>query len=157
MTRPDREMCDDLRDQFDRALQMLATAIQQLPAGVWRQGQEGSGAPAQIAYHTIDSLDFSFSGCADGEFRWGHRFGAPWWELNSAGVPDRDRILEYLDEMDEAIDLHMANRTDTDLAAPLTLVDWSGATLAGHLVYALRHTMHHQGQLAVLAREDTWR
>ena len=31
----------------------------------------------------------------------------------------------------------------------------SGATLLGHYVYALRHTMHHHGELAALAVHHT--
>ena len=40
---------------------------------------------------------------------------------------------------------------DERLADPFEAYPWSGSTRLGHYVYAQRHTMHHQGGLAVLA------
>ena len=60
-------------------------------------------------------------------------------------------MLEYLDEVKGAIEEAFASLDDEKLSTPFELYAWSGSTLLGHYVYALRHTMHHQGALTVLA------
>jgi hypothetical protein len=37
------------------------------------------------------------------------------------------------------------------LSQPFPIADGSGATWLGHYVYALRHTMHHEGELAAIS------
>jgi hypothetical protein len=50
---------------------------------------------------------------------------------------------------------------DRDLSTPFGLYDWAGKTKLGQMIYALRHTMHHQGELAALqvysgVEGDSW-
>jgi hypothetical protein len=61
-------------------------------------------------------------------------------------------LLVYLDEITARIEERFKALEDTQLDAPFELYDWSGKTLLGHYVYALRHTMHHQGALTVLSK-----
>ncbi len=142
----------DLLNQYERAIAMVRFTIEEFDDEQWLSGISWFQTPARLGYHVIEALDFYFSGKRDGtEFQYGHRFGGPWWELKDEELPGQDAVLEYLSEMETKIAETFESLADEDLLAPFTLYDWSGKTVMGHHVYALRHTMHHQGALTVLA------
>ncbi len=153
---------DGLLDQFDRSLDMLREVIENIPAEKWLTGFSKTFVPAMIAYHAVESLDFYFSGETEDEFRWGYRFRGPWWETEPEEWPTKEETIAYLDEVAEKVKAYFEGTTDADLAEGFDLYEWSGGMVLAHLVYALRHTMHHQGQLVALQayfgiEEETWR
>jgi hypothetical protein len=70
--------------------------------------------------------------------------------------------LAYAHETEEKVGEFLGGMEDKDLSAPFPLFDWAGKTKLGHLIYSLRHTMHHQGELAALqvysgVEGDSWK
>ncbi len=157
-----RIICRGLLDQFDRSLDMLREVIGNIPPEKWLTGFSETFVPAVIAYHTLESLDFYFSGKTDDEFEWGHRFRGPWWETGPEDWPTKEECAAYLEEVAGKVRAFFESATDDDLVKGFDLYEWSGGTVLSHLIYALRHTMHHQGQLVALQshfgiRKETWR
>jgi len=153
---------DGLVDQFDRSLAMLRHVINNIPEEKWLVGFSGLFAPAMIAYHTVESLDFYFSGKTEEEFQWGYRFRGPWWETKPEDWPSKQEVIAYLEEVAQTITLFFDGITEDELVKAFDLYDWSGTTVLVHVIYALRHTMHHQGQLAAFQcyfgiDKETWR
>ena len=147
-----RIVTDDLVDQFQKAISMVRFTVEEFDGEQWLSGISWFQTPARVGYHLVESLDFYFSGKRDDqEFAYGYRFDGPWWEMKEEQLPKKGALLEYLDEVKERIEETFTSLDDTKLSAPFELYDWSGKTLLGHYVYALRHTMHHQGALTVLS------
>jgi len=151
-----------LLDQFNRSLDILREVIENIPSEKWLTGFSEMFVPAMIAYHTVESLDFYFSRKREEEFKWGYRFGGPWWETGPEDWPTKEEVVTYLEEVAEKIRIFFESTTDDELVKRFDLYDWSGGTVLTHLVYALRHTMHHQGQLVALQshfgiKKETWR
>jgi uncharacterized damage-inducible protein DinB len=157
-----RTMTDDLLGQFQRAISMVRSIIEKFEDEQWLSGISWFQTPARVGYHLVESLDFYFSGKRDGEeFTYGYRFDGPWWKMKAEELPKREALLEYLDEVQKRIEEAFRSLDDRNLSAPFELYDWSSNPQLGHYVYALRHTMHHQGALTVLAAhhghdKDTW-
>ena len=153
----------DLLDQWHRTLAMVRSTIELFDDAQWRAGLNWFHTPARVAYHLVESLDVYFVVARDGrELVRGARFGGTWSELSDEDLPAQDEILAYLDEIQARMEAEFAALDDERLAAPFDVYPWSGSTRLGHYVYAQRHTMHHQGGLAVLAAhhghgEDNWR
>ncbi len=152
---------DGLLEQFNRSFKMLYAVFDNIPTDKWASGITSAFVPAAIAYHTIESLDFYFCGKPGDEFRWGYRFRGPWWETAKEDLPTKKEIIAYLQEVEGRIKEFLTEKTDNELLEAFKLYDGSGKTLLGHLVYALRHTMHHQGQLTALqlhfgVEGDSW-
>jgi uncharacterized damage-inducible protein DinB len=147
-----RELVDDLLSQFHKTTSMVRFTIGEFDEEEWTAGISWFQTPARVSYHLVEALDAYFFGNGESEeFAYGSRFGGPWWELNEEQLPSREEVLTYVEEIGERIDATFASITDEELSAPFELYDWSGKTLLGHLVYALRHTMHHQGALSALS------
>jgi hypothetical protein len=117
----------------------------------WTRGISSFQIPAKVAYHTIECLDAYFREDPDAEFQFGHRFGAPFWELADEEQPSQEALIEYLDELKTRIERELGALSDDQLAAPHDAEKRHAETRLGHYVYALRHTMHHHGALTLLS------
>jgi hypothetical protein len=142
---------NDLVDQYRRAFHMLYEEIERFDEQQWRRGLDSFQVPVKLAMHITDALDYYFSGKSGDQYRWGHHFGGGWWELADDQMPNKATVLAYTKEVEGRIINELSSLNDADLSKPFAIHDGSGATLLGHYVYALRHTMHHHGELAALA------
>ncbi len=142
---------NDLGNQYRRAFEMLYEEVGRFDSAQWVKGLSSFQVPAKVALHIVDCLDYYFSGKTGDEYRWGYRFGGGWWELADDRLPDQEAVLGYAREIEERVAAELDALSDEDLSRPFEIADGSGATMLGHYIYALRHTMHHHGELAALA------
>lgn len=153
---------DDLLDQFNRSINMLYAVFDNIPSEKWTSGITETRVTSMIAYHVVETLDFYFSGKTDDQFQWGYRFRGPWWETPRENLPTKEEIVTYLREVEARVKEFFKGKDDDALLEDFKLYGWSGETMLGHLVYALRHAMHHQGELTAFqlyfgVGRDTWR
>lgn len=142
---------NDLMDQYQRAFSMLYEEVARFDEAQWVAGLSSFHVPVKLAMHIVDCLDYYFSGVTPDEYRWGHRFGGRWWDLPDDQLPGKATVLAYAEEIERRVVDELAALDDEDLSRPFEINDGSGATLLGHYIYALRHTMHHHGELATLS------
>jgi hypothetical protein len=129
---------------------MLYSELERFDEQQWKRGLDLFLVPVKLATHIFDCLDYYFSGKVPDQYKWGYRFGGGWWELPDDKLPDKAAVLAYAREIEERVVRELTSLDDQDLARPVEINDGSGATLLGHYIYALRHTMHHHGELAAL-------
>ena len=146
----EKEAINDLVDQYERSFRMLYDEVGRFDDEQWVTGISFFQIPVKQTMHIVDCLDYYFCGKPGSQYKWGHRFGGGWWELPDDQMPDKAALLAYAREVEERAVTELNGLEDADLSQPWE-IDGSGNTLLGHYVYALRHTMHHHGQLAALA------
>jgi len=144
-------LTEDLLDQYQRAIAMLRATIRKFDRPQWTKCLSAFQAPAKVAYHTIECLDAYFREDPNAEYRWGHRFGAPFWKLPDEEQPSQEALIDYLDELEARIECELSSLTDDQLTAPHDEERRHAETRLGHYIYALRHTMHHHGALTLLS------
>ncbi len=146
-----REAVADLKGQFRHALFIFREETRRFSAAEWIAGFEFFQVPARQAIHLLECLEFYFLERSGEDYPWGARFGGGWWELDEGQLPGQEEILAYADEIEAQISEKLAGLEEGALLQPPgTPREWAD-TLLGHYLYALRHTAHHQGQLAALA------
>ncbi len=128
---------------------MLYSEVERFDDKQWVTGISVFQVPVKQAMHIVDCLDYYSSGKTGDQYKWGHKFGGRWWELSGDQLPTKAALLAYTQEIEERIISELTSLNDEDLSSPFE-IDQSGKTLLGHYVYALRHTVHHHGQLTVL-------
>ena len=62
-------------------------------------------------------------------------------------VPSQSDVLSFLDEVEAMIKSYINNLTEENLSTSFP----GHETILGNLLYAIRHTMHHQGGLNALS------
>jgi len=109
--------------------------------------------PVIQVWHLLDCLDFYFTDKPDVDYVWGYYFGGGYWELPEEKYPNQEQMLAYARELEARVEKEFSALCDEDLLKPFSRDD-SATTWLGHYIYAVRHTMHHHGQLAVLLAEQ---
>jgi len=142
---------NDLLDQFQRTFRMLYEEIDRFDDKQWTAGLDSFLVLVKVAMHIVDCLDYYFSGKTGAEYPWGYRFGGGWWELPIEKLPGKSEVLAYAWEIEARIINQFKALDDLDLLKPALIKDDAAETTLGRLVYALRHTVHHHGELSALA------
>jgi uncharacterized damage-inducible protein DinB len=152
-----RVLVDDLMRQYRHSFRILYEEMARFNAEQWQKGLSFFMTPVNLAMHITDCLDFYFHPSPIKPYVWGHRFGGGWWELKAEQRPTQAALAEYTRELEARILAILGALDDAALGQPYpaeasqSLSDEGYATWLGHYVYALRHTLHHHGELAALA------
>ena len=145
-------LCQALFVNFSNSFELLRNTILQFTPDQWLRGGDDLQVPAKISYHILDALDYYLRENPDEDYVWGHRFGGGWWALDPAEMPTPQDLIQYLEDIEERANLLFFHKlTDKDLSQPFDKKRQHGDTHLEHLVYALRHTMHHHGALSLLS------
>ena len=148
-----RYAVEDLAEQYRRSFRMVSEEMGRFSPENWMKGPSYFQRPVIQVWHLLDCLDYYFTEQPEMDYTWGHYFGGGYWELPEEKYPTRAQLLAYAHELEARVEKEFAGLCDEDLLKPFTR-DNSAATLLGHYIYAVRHTMHHHGQLAVLLAEQ---
>ena len=137
---------DGIVDQFERLWMMLREAVNNCPDEEWkRDAGHWFLIPSRLAYHTIETVD-SYSRDSPEKMDWAGRFGADWETKEAEKLPDREAILDYLEEIRGSLKGKLHTMSDAALLAGHAF-PWTGATVLERMIYALRHSMFHLGQI----------
>jgi hypothetical protein len=135
-----------LADQFERMRMMLREAIGNCPDEEWKRD---SGhwflVPSRLAYHTIETVDY-YCHESPQEMDWGRRFCIDWESRDTKRLPGREPMLAYLEEIQESLGATLRSMSDSALLTGHAF-SWTGATVMECMVYTLRHSMFHLGQI----------
>lgn len=141
------KLCGSIAVQFEKTINITRKLIRSFSEEQWMHGISDFEVPAKVAYHLVDCLDLYFRENREGKYPWGHKFGGSWEELSDEEQPSQEAVIGYLEEMASRIESYFDSISDTDLATAYN----EKITVLGHCIYAVRHTMHHQGALTALA------
>jgi len=138
-------MAEALADQFMRTLSMLREAMRAFPSEEWRKGDTPYQRPAGLALHIVESLQ-SYSVLKPGEYAEDAGLDVNWEEKDSSKLPGQEKLLTYLDEVEENLARFLAA---ADLKATEELFRWTGSTILSRAVFMLRHTQHHLSEMCL--------
>jgi uncharacterized damage-inducible protein DinB len=135
-----------LADQFERMWMMLREAIDNCADEEWkRDAGHWFLIPSRLAYHTVETVDF-YSRQSPVEMDWAGRFGADWETRQTDQLPDREPMLDYLEHIRANLGGKLRSMSDQALLADHAF-PWTGATVLERMIYTLRHSMFHLGQI----------
>jgi len=139
------------QENYGAMFQMLRRTLNLCPKVLW--DDRTIGEPFwQRAYHALFFTDFYLSESPESFKPTFFVKGAENLEQYQGSVPTRKQLLEYLGSIGQNCEKALAGITSAALTGANTF-PWTGATLAHRLVYNIRHTQHHIGDLnAILSR-----
>lgn len=137
-------LTEALQRQFAKAHATLRDAIRNCPESAWKAPSDHPFfIPARLAFHIIQATDYHLDPNPGG-FNWS-RFGFDWEEAAPDALPDLPAVLAYLEETEAKTNRRLLELSDAGLLGP----DYSPyfPTALDHVLYTLRHTQHHTGQI----------
>lgn len=137
-----------LVDQYGHSWKMLRAGIDHCPDEQWRiVVDDPFFVPARVAFHIIQTVEFYTSERAD-DFDW-QAFGFDWEESPAEGLPDKSSMIEYLDAVEKKLASYLQSMDDKTLQGSDAEFAPYFKTPLARMMYALRHSHHHIGQLSL--------
>jgi len=137
-------------NNFINTIGLLRDTINNFDDEKWRKEYTWFQVPVRVARHTIECLDFYFKEL-DAPFSWNTRFEKPYWEMPNDEQPSQADLVAYLDDLEVRIEGVFAEMQDAALGDIYDEAAEKPLTKVAHYLYALRHTVHHNGSLAALS------
>ena len=143
-----------LQNQFNASWKMLRAAIDIVPAERWHKGTE-KWHYSYTSYHIIETTQF-YMGSDPNAMKWGARAGYEWREgidIRTEILPKitKDLVSSFMEETQKGLDDILGGLTETEFCSQDGFY-WFNSVYS-KLLYLLRHSAHHLGELARTLRE----
>jgi len=132
--------------QFSRMWKLLREVITKAPETLWGEGLRPLHEPSRVAYHIVETVDF-YSGETAKNFPWGKKLSVDCWEAAVSELPSKSQVNKYTDEVREKTEAAFAEWSDPKFLGPQEVFLWTGETLLDRMIYALKHSYYHLGQI----------
>jgi hypothetical protein len=134
---------DELLVQMDQSWMILREIVRDTGDDVWTHAGCGYVTPARTAFHILLGVEYYIGYVSN----LSKRFGKDWEKMPDESLPSQADILTGIGELRNAM-VEWVEGLDLDAENPR--FPWAGETMAGVLLFALRHTMYHIGELNAL-------
>lgn len=138
---------DEFVNQFDRQFMTLDGAYDRASNGAWAFADQRLKGVWQWMAHVLETIEYYLSDKKSEEFAWGHRFGLDWENAQPGSAPGKEAMRVYQKDVKELLHRVLDGMTDRELATPETVHPWTGKTYLGKLLYLMRHTQQHIGDI----------
>ena len=143
---------DELIDQFDRQFKTLDGVYSRASQEAWTYTSADLKGVWHWMYHILESIEFYLSEQSVDSFQWGKRFGVGWEEGTVKAIPTMQDMKAYQTELRDIVHSTLAKKTDDEITAENTSHPWAGGTYLGKLIYLIRNTQEHIGNINQVLR-----
>ena len=138
---------DEFSNHFERQFRTLDGVYAKASDSAWTYPDARAKGVWQWLLHTLETVEYYLSEKSSEEFAWGHRFGLDWENARPDRIPGKDEMRAYQDDMEQLVRRTLASKTDQDLTMPEEVARWTGKLYLGKLLYLMRHTQQHIGDM----------
>jgi len=136
-----------VKDQWTRMWAMWEEMIQSIPDEEWTSGENDYLIPARHLIHVTVGEDVFSSDTPVEESDQCKWFGIPAWETAATDLPSKEVTLEMLANFMSTVEARLSQLTDENLLEPEEVHPWTGQTRISKIIFTLRHTQHHLGEI----------
>ena len=136
-----------IKDQWARTWSMWEEMIQSIPDEEWVRGEIDYLIPARHLIHVTVGEDFFSADTPLNESDQTRWFGVPAWETAASDLPGKEAALSKLAVFKSTVESRLSRLTDEALLAPEQIHPWTGQTRLSKILFSLRHTQHHLGEI----------
>ncbi|MHA1935853.1 MAG: hypothetical protein ACW97A_11270 [Candidatus Thorarchaeota archaeon] len=140
--------------EFDSTWKMLQTSIEKIPDDKWHSGV-GKWFYSYNVYHIIETVHFYINNDPK-DLKWGERAGYEWTkdtdiEKDVLHLISKDLVQSYIQEITNIVVEKMKSTPDEEFFEKDGFY-WFNS-LFERMIYTLRHSAHHIGELSRALRE----
>jgi hypothetical protein len=136
-----------LQDQWTRVWDMWEEMIHTIPDDEWRKGDVDYLIPARHLVHVLTCDDALSEEIPLDQYQDFKLFDVREWGTPAEKLPNRRVALSKLAEVRAAVGEKLAKLDDAALLEPEKVHPWTGQTRMGKLLYVLRHSQQHLGEV----------
>jgi hypothetical protein len=137
----------EVLDQFERQFKTLDTLYDRVNEGAWAYADQRIKGAWQWMAHLLETIEFYLGTRGADAFPWGQRLHVDWENGQADPIPSQEAMRAYQEDVQALVAQVLGSKSDADLAAPESLHPWTGQTYLGRLLYLMRHTQQHIGDI----------
>jgi len=144
-------MKNEFVSQYNHTWRVFAGIVTDFDEASWFNQGTGSLKPARISLHLLQAVKFYIEDPSTIIFPSGKKFDVKMKLIKDEEIPSQSDILACLDEFMKKTEIWL---TEVDFLAENKKFHWAGKTKLGLVLFLLRHTLYHIGELSSLLNES---
>ena len=144
-------MKNEFINQYAHTWRVFEGIVRDFDQDAWMHTGRGVITPARLAFHVLQGVKYYIEDPSTVLFVSGKSFENKWEVAKEEELPSQNDILACIREFKAktaewlcAMDLHAENKS----------FPWAGKTKLGVVLFLLRHTLYHMGELSSLLNES---
>lgn len=137
--------------QYAHTWRIFERVVNAFDQDAWIHTGYGTTTPARLAFHSLQGVKYYIEDASTMIFASGKSFANNWETATEAELPSQNDILDSMDELKGKTEAWLSAM---DFAAENKSFPWAGKTKLGVVLFLLRHTLYHIGELSSLLNES---
>ncbi len=147
MSRGTDTLVASVKEQWARTWAMWEEMIHSIPDEEWASGEMDYLIPARHLIHVTVGEDVFSADTPVEESDQTKWFGVPAWETAASDLPRKELALSRLAAFRSTVEARLSQFSDEALLEPELVHPWTGRTRVSKILFTLRHTQHHLGEI----------
>jgi hypothetical protein len=137
--------------QYGHAWRVFERIVKDFDQDAWICTGRGPYRPARLAMHILQAVKAYIEDSTVILFASGKSFEGKCWEISENDLPSQNDILVCIDELRIKTETWLENM---EFGAENKSFKWAGETKLGVVIFLLRHSLFHLGELSSLLNES---
>ena len=138
-------------EQYEHTWRIFEAVVNDFDTDAWITTGRGTTTPARTAFHILQGVKYYMEDSSTILFASGKPFDSNWETMNDEDLPSQNDILVCIDELKAKTKKWLS---ELDFNAENRSFDWAGKTKLGVVIFLLRHSLYHIGELSSLLNES---
>jgi len=142
---------DEFIQQYAHTWRVFERLAKDFGADAWFQSGRDPITPARLSLHILQSAKYYLEDASTIQFASGKSFKRNWETAEEAELPSQNDIQACMLDLKEKTEKWLS---EMDYSAANTSFKWAGKTKMGVVIFLLRHSLFHIGELSSLLNES---
>lgn len=149
---PDRDsILKEFTSQYAHTWRVFTRLVKDFDDEAWLQTGRNAMTPARLSFHILKAVKYYIEDRTDMDFASGKAFDMDSTTAREDDLPLKSDILTCIEYLSEAVEDWLK---EIDYHAVNENFPWAGEAKAGVVLFLLRHTTYHLGELSALLNES---
>jgi hypothetical protein len=137
--------------QFEHTWRVFERLVKKFDSEAWMHTGRGAITPARLSFHILQAVKGYIEDPFPVLFLSGKSFDCDWVTAQEEDLPSQDDILACIHELRGKTNQWLS---ELDFDCGNSAFPWAGKTRLGVVLFMLRHTLYHLGELSSLLNES---
>ena len=147
----DKTLNTELIAQYAHLWRVFERLVNDFDDTSWICTGRKATTPARLSFHILKATKYYLEDRSAIEFASGKSFEINCETANVEDLPSRRDVILCLREFARRTEIWLA---DMDVASANQAFEWAGKTKLGHVLFLLKHSLYHLGELSSLLNES---
>jgi hypothetical protein len=138
-------------EQYAHTWRVFVEIVKDFDNDAWLHTGRGTITPARVAFHVLQGVKYYIQDSSTVLFASGKSFESNWETVPEKDLPSQGDVLACIDELKVKTEKWLS---ETDLNSENRSFEWAGETRLGVVLFLLRHSLYHIGELSSLLNES---